>query len=76
MDPNACIDRMVAAVNDNDREEYECAADDLRGWYARRGFPADSAHALLLASARRGAVTRGWAVDHAANASRWLRGGV
>ena len=38
MDPDACIDRILSALNRKDAEEAEDAAEDLLGWLGRGGF--------------------------------------
>jgi len=39
MDPNACLERLLDAVETNDSEEAVEAARDLLGWMARGGAP-------------------------------------
>jgi len=39
MDPNECLRRVIAAVNDQDREEYDDALEDLYSWaWKNKGF--------------------------------------
>ena len=39
MDPNACWERLLAAVEEGDADEARAAFEDLAGWLARGGFP-------------------------------------
>lgn len=38
MDPNACFRRLMDAMADNDREEYQAAFADLATWLEKGGF--------------------------------------
>jgi hypothetical protein len=38
MDPNACLQRIITAARDNDRDEYIAACEDLAGWLRAGGF--------------------------------------
>ena len=42
MDPNACVDRICDALEDDDREEALEGLKDLSGWLNRGGFPPES----------------------------------
>ena len=39
MDPNACFQRIMDAIADNDRAEAQEAAEDLHEWLRKGGFP-------------------------------------
>lgn len=39
MDPDACVERIVNAINDSDLEEALEAVNDLENWIRRGGFP-------------------------------------
>lgn len=64
MDPDACLDRLVDALNDGDGDEARAAATDLGIWIGRDGFIPEGllslgltrsgAHALLHALATAG----------------------
>lgn len=41
MDPNACLDRFLSALDDQDYEEAEDAYDDLCAWMLKGGFEPD-----------------------------------
>lgn len=40
MDPNACLQRYLAACRDDDHDEVQDAAEDYNEWIRRNGFPA------------------------------------
>jgi len=39
MDPKACVQRWLDAMDDDDWEEFEAAAEDYNDWVGRGGFP-------------------------------------
>lgn len=63
MDPTACLERMLRALTDDDRDEAVGAMEDLAGWICSGGFMPDVPKALdRVASsivARRLAALRG-----------------
>jgi hypothetical protein len=46
MDPDACLARMVEAMEDSDKEGAADAAEDLRDWIGRGGALPSSRHML------------------------------
>lgn len=49
MDPNACIERIVDALNDSELLEALEAVEDLENWMRRGGFPPSHESAMKLA---------------------------
>ena len=41
MDPTACLNHILTALQDHDHTEAYSAAEDLLGWMNRQGFPPD-----------------------------------
>ena len=41
MDPDACLDRLLRAVNSADTDELRSAANDLADWIDKGGFVPD-----------------------------------
>lgn len=39
MNPDACMQRLLNAIEDQDREECAAATDDLAAWLDKGGFP-------------------------------------
>ena len=39
MDPTACLNRMLTALQDGDHEQAYAAAQDLLSWIDKGGFP-------------------------------------
>jgi hypothetical protein len=48
MDPNACLNRILVALDERDTDEALEALDDLQGWLSRGGFPPSEAQAQRL----------------------------
>jgi hypothetical protein len=42
MDPNACLRRIISAIDANDTEEFQEAMADLYSWLRAGGFPPDT----------------------------------
>lgn len=51
MDPNACTDRIIAALNEDDLSEARDACDDLIEWLVGGGFEPDADRQISLRSA-------------------------
>lgn len=39
MDPNACVDRILTALRNKDRDDARDACESLAWWLSRGGFP-------------------------------------
>ena len=52
MDPNACLDMIVDAIESNDWEEAYYSMVDLRAWLRAGGFPPKDSKKLEYAKRR------------------------
>jgi hypothetical protein len=55
MDPDACTQRAIDAIQDRDQRAYHHALDDYRTWIDRGGRPASRSQLARLAAAQKAA---------------------